>query len=128
MRAPIAILAGAGVPLGLCALVYLVSRGTEFQPSAKAGLLSGAFLGALGAAVGCLAARRRHSTTPLLDAARVASIAPAIFGLVASLATSHERGATAGLLTGALVFVPGPLAALVSARLATWPRREGADA
>ena len=120
MRALMAGMTGAGVPLGLAGLlcgIGWMSKIHLLKFAGMAGLGSSLILGPLGAFLGLLVIRRRVSPTPFRDALQVASILPAILTLVAVLPISHAEGALAGLICAPLVFLPGPVAAGVAARL-----------
>ncbi len=113
-------LTGAGVPLGLAGLLWGLGRLTQVHAltyAGMAGIGAGLTLGPLGAFLGLLVVRRRVSPTPFRDALQVASILPAILTLVAVLPISHAEGALVGLICAPLVFLPGPLAAGIAARL-----------
>ena len=123
MKAWVALLAGVGVPLGFCAILFAISRGASLpilDRAAQAGLASSALLGPLGAWLGLMAARRKVSDAPLRDAVRVAAIVPAVVSLVAVLMISHDQGSFAALVAGPFLFLPGPVAGGVAAWLAAW--------
>jgi hypothetical protein len=120
MKAWAAILAGAGVPLGLCGIVFATARlgGSDaVETAARLGLLSSAILGPLGAGLGILAARRKVSATPLKDAVQLAGVVPALVTLVAVMPLSHVQGSLAALVAAPFLFLPGPLAGYIAARL-----------
>ena len=123
MKAWVALLAGVGAPLGLCAILFAISRGASLpllDRAAQAGLASSALLGPLGAVLGLLAARRKVSDTPLRDAIQAAAIVPAGVALVVVLIISHEQGSFAALVTAPFLFLPGPVAGGIAAWLAAW--------
>ena len=120
MKAWVAGLAGAGAPLLLCALLWGVGRlggSALLEGAARAGLLSSVLLAPLGAGLGLLAGRRRVSPTPLRDAVQLASIVPGLVAFVVVLMLSHERGMGVALVYAPFVFLPGPLAGALAARL-----------
>jgi hypothetical protein len=123
MKAWVALLAGVGVPLGLCAILFALSRGASLpvlDRAAQAGLASSALLGPLGAILGLLAAGRKVSDTPLRDAVQAAAIVPAGITMVVMLMISHEQGPLAAMVAAPFLFLPGPVAGGVAARLALW--------
>src|SRR5687768_5940620 len=123
MKTWVALLAGVGVPLGLCALLFGISRGASLpilDRAAQAGLASSALLGPLGAWLGLMAARRKVSDAPLRDAVRVAAIVPAVVSLVAVLLMSHDEGSLAAIIAAPFLFLPCPVAGGIAAWLAAW--------
>ncbi len=115
-----AILTGAGVPLGLAGLLYGLGWFLRVEPLkllGTAGLLSSLTLGPLGALLGVMVVRRRVSSTPFRDALQVAAIVPAVVTFPVLMINP---------LAAPLVFLAGPLAAGVAARL--WQASEPRDA
>jgi hypothetical protein len=120
MKAWVAVLAGAGLPLLLCAPLWGAARAggaAGLEAASRAGLLASAVLAPLGAVLGVLAGRRKVSPSPLWDAVRLASIVPAVVAFVVVLGLSHDQGMSTALLHAPFVFLPGPLAGAAAARL-----------